>query len=815
MNPSLRKVITLLKKWVSSVGGYLQPLRVRWRRFSTKSPKLAKSIKWAGFTITGIFLSILIFLFIISLTVPTARQLRQLQTQPASEIYSADSILIGRYYDQYRLFVPYDSIPAFVINALVATEDERFFEHEGIDYRSWARVLFRTILKGDASGGGGSTLSQQLAKNLQPRKDYLLFSLLTNKSREIITARRLESVYTKEQLITLYLNTVSFPDNMFGLDVAAQRFFSKSAAALGPEEGALLIGTLKGTSYYHPVRHPERAAQRRNVVFQQMQKNRYLVETARDSLIALPVVLNYNQEVRNEGMAPYFGAYVKREVGKILSEISKPDGEPYDLYTDGLKIYTTLHAGLQREAEEAVRQHLSEVQDKFDRHWKGFTPPWYDVSTIEFAMKNSLYYQHLAAQNLSETEILETFNTPDSVTIFTWQGHQEVVMSPLEVIKHHLGLLQVGMISIEPETGYIRTWVGGIDFDFFQFDHVRARRQSGSVFKPVVYTQALISGIDPCRQIDSRLLVYHEYAKHDWGIKDYRRDDPEPHFHPDGTDLDDWIPQNADGKYGGSYSMQGALTNSVNTATVDLIMRTGVDSVIQLARKMGITGDIPQEPSIALGAASLSLFDLTQAFAILANGGKIVNPIVITQIVNHEGEILADFRPAEQAEQVIDPGIATIMTKMLQSVSTAGTASRLRWKYGLYGFPIAGKTGTSQNHADGWFIGYTPKLVSGVWVGGDSPLVRFRNFENGQGAATALPIWALLMRQVLRQPDYEAWQEGQFPELTPEQKQMLACPMRIKSPEELRADSLAQIRDSLRLLTVDTIPLVEQLSPTN
>ena len=809
----LQKVKIFFKKWGKPVGDFLQPLRRKWSHFAGKSPRMARFIKWTGLAALCGFLGFWLFLFIISLTVPGARQLRQLQTDVASEIYTADSVLIGRYYDQYRLLVPYDSIPNFVINALVATEDERFYEHQGIDYRSWGRVMYRSILQGDRSGGGGSTISQQLAKNLLPRKDFWMLSLLINKTREIVTATRLEKVYDKKQLLALYLNTVSFPDNMFGIDVAAQRFFSKSVAKLNPEEGALLVGTLKGTSYYHPIRHPERAKTRRNVVFQQMAKNHYLTEAELDSLMNLPINLVYNREVRNEGLAPYFREQVKRQVEEVLANILKPDGEPYDLYTDGLKIYTTLDAGLQHEAEEAVREHLSEVQSQFDQHWKGYTAPWYDVNTIDFAMKNSLYYQQLKAQELSEEEILEKFNEPDTLTIFTWEGPKEEVMSPLDRIKYHLGLLQVGFLSMEPTTGYVRAWVGGIDHDFFQYDHVRAKRQSGSVFKPVVYTQALRSGIDPCEQIDNRLRVYHEYAKYDWGIKDYRRDDPEPHFDTDGTDLDDWIPQNADGKYGGSYSMQGALTNSVNTITVDLIMRIGVDSVIQLARDMGMTGDIPMEPSIALGAASMSVYDLTRAFAILANQGKMVYPRTIIQILDHEGKVLADFQDDQPQEQIVDPEIAAMITKMLESVSTTGTAARLRWKYRLYGFPIAGKTGTSQNHSDGWFIGYTPKLVSGVWVGGDSPLVRFRNFENGQGAATALPVWALFMQDVLRKADYAAWQGGEFPELSPEHRQKLGCPMRIKSPEELLADSIAQARqDSLDQLLVDSLQ-VQPLEP--
>jgi penicillin-binding protein 1A len=810
MNTLLHRTTTQFREWGSAVGDYLRPYWFRWKQFKVSRPRLAKTIQWTVLPAIGLIAGLWIFLMVISATSPSVRDLKALQTQGASEIYSADSILIGRYYDQYRLLVAYDSIPDFIINALVATEDERFYDHEGIDYRSWGRVLFRTILQGDRSGGGGSTLSQQLAKNILLREENSAFSLFVDKTKEIITARRLERIYTKEQILALYLNTVTFPDNMYGIDVAAQRFFSKSVTELQPEEGALLVGTLKATSYYHPLRNPERAENRRNVVFQQMARNNYISEEERDSLMQLPVELAYNQEVRNLGIAPHFREYVKREVEELLAGMEKPDGRPYDLYTDGLKIYTSLHSGLQHQAEEAVKKHLSEVQREFDRHWPGNSAPWYDDATLDMAMKNSLYYQHLKAKNLTEGEIREKFNTQDSVTIFTWGGPQEVVMSPLDVIKYHLGILQVGFLSMEPQTGFIRAWVGSSDYDFFQYDHVRSRRQSGSVFKPVVYTQALLSGIEPCEQINNRLQIFHEYEKHDWAIKDYRREDPDPHFDVNGADLDDWIPQNADGKYGGSYSMQGAITHSVNTATVDLIFRTGVDPVIDLARKMGIEGEIPREPSIALGAASMSLYDLTQAFATLANHGQKVQPKVISHILTHEGEILVDYRKNknEDIQQVIDTSTATVMTHFLESVATMGTASRLRWKYGLYGYPIAGKTGTSQNHSDGWFIGYNPNLVSGVWVGGDSPLVRFRNFENGQGAATALPIWAYYMKNVLKEPGFEEWQEGEFPELTPAQKKLLACPMRIKSPEELLADSLQLIQDSIQALNQDSLQLL-------
>ncbi len=793
---------------------FLSPALERWRRFSDNWPRLSRIVKWTSAAgLAGLAVLLLAWVTVL-LTVPTRRELRQVRAQIASDIYTSDSLLLGRYYNEYRTVVPVEEIPQHVLDALVATEDERFFQHEGIDYRSWARVLVKTILQGDEGSGGGSTISQQLAKNLFPRRDYLLFSLVVNKVREIAIARRLERAYSKKELLGLYLNTVPFPENVFGIDVAARRFFNKPPSELLVEEGATLVGTLRATTYYNPARFPERARQRRDVVLHQMVRNGYIDTVAGDSLQALPLTLNYNPVIRNEDIAPYFLAYVRKELEQILAGIRKPDGEPYNLYTDGLKVYTTLEGQMQRIAEAVVQEHLSEVQSRFDEHWRNRTAPWMDVRTVERAMKQSRRYQFLKQQGLDEGQILQAFEQPDSMSIFTWEGPRRVWMSPLDSIRHHLGLLQVGFIAMEPYTGYVRAWVGGIDFDFFQYDHVTARRQAGSVFKPVVYTQALRSGMEPCEQIPNELVVYHEYAKGDWAVKDWRRDDPEPHFTPDGKDEDDWIPQNADGLYGGSYSLEGALVNSVNTVTVKLIMRMGVEPVAELARNMGITTEVPPEPSIALGTAEVSLYDMSSVFSTLASQGRQVRPRVIRRIETHDGEVLAEFSE-QQAVQAVDSSLAAMMTRMLESVATVGTASRLRWRYGLYNVPLAGKTGTSQNHADGWFIGYTPRLVVGAWVGGDSPLVRFRNFENGQGAATALPVCALFLRQVLKEPGLEEWQGGEFHKLPPEELRRLDCPLRIKSPEELLRDSLladSLFRDSLRLadsLLMD-MPVLEE-----
>ena len=739
----------------------------------------------------------------ILLSVPNVRELREVRTQIASDIYTADTVLLGRYYDQYRTVVDFEEIPEHVIHALVATEDERFFRHGGIDYRSWGRVLVRSVLMGDESGGGGSTISQQLAKNLFPRKDFYLMPLVINKFPEIAVSLRLERAYNKDDLLTFYLNTGPFPDNVFGIERAARRFFSKQPSELTVEEGAVLIGTLKATTYYNPVRYPDRSKLRRNVVLRQMVKNGYLEEEEFSRIQDDPVHLKYNSNLPKGDLAPYFMTFVRQEVDRILADHRKPNGEPYDLNTDGLKVYTTINSEMQRLAEEAALEHLSDLQAAFDEHWRGMKP-WGDEAFIERAVRQSPRFRSQLEKGVSEEEIFASFDVKVPMTIFTWDGEKEVEMSPRDSIRHYFRFLQVGLVAMEPYTGYVRAWVGGIDHDYFQYDHVRSKRQVGSVFKPLVYAQALREGIGPCEYTPSRLLVYHEYAKGDWAVKDPAREDPEPHFNADGRDEDDWVPQNADGLYKGDFSLQGALTNSVNTVTVDLIMRTGVGPVIDLARRMGIQSDIPVEPSIALGSAELSLYEMTTAFATLASRGQRVDPRVIRRIETSDGLVLVDFED-ETNEQALSMEHADQITRMLQSMATYGTASRLRLRYVLYDVTIAAKTGTSQNHADGWIIGYTPNLVAGVWVGGDSPLVRFRNFQLGQGAATALPAWAGFMRKVLEAPSLKPWQGGEFPELTREQLEGMNCPMYIPPPEDLLLDSLAADSLSLELLPGELI----------
>ncbi len=772
-----------------------------WHRFSGHLPRLAKFVQWATFSFLVFLAVLLLFIFAISLTIPSAKKLEGMQADIASTVYSADSIpvQIGLYFKEFRIVATYEEIAPMTFNALVATEDERFFQHKGIDYRALGRVLVRSILRGDRSGGGGSTISQQLAKNMLPRRSFPVASLPINKIREIIIARRLERVYDKKQILALYLNTVPFPENVYGINIAAQRFFSKKPFELSIVESATLVGTLRATTFYNPLKYPERARQRRNVVLEQMYKNGMLSQAKLEALQQLPLELRYNPAAANEDRAPYFREFLRRELERLLDGIRKPDGEPYDLYKDGLKIYTSLHTGMQAIAEESVAQHLSEIQKKFDQHWRGSSPFWHNKKTVELFKRNSMRYKLLKAAGKGEGEIDRIFEQKIKMKIFTWDGEKEVEMSPLDSVRHHLGLLQAGFMAMDPYTGFIRAWVGGINYDYFQFDHILANRQPGSVFKPVVYAQALREGIPPCDQIPNFPVTYHEYAKGDWAIRDRSREDPDPHIVIEAgikRDLDDWAPQNADGIYGGSYSLEGALTNSVNTVTVSLIMQMGVKKVVELAKSLGIETKIPVEPSIALGTAELPLYEMIQPFAAFASEGRRVRPVAVLRIENHAGEVIFSANP--RTEQVISAEEANTMTRMLQSVASAGTASRLRWMYNVTDVPVAGKTGTSQNHADGWFIGYTPKIIAGAWVGGDSPLVRFRNFENGQGAATALPVVAIFMRKVLDNPALYNWHGGSFPLLSPEQTKKLACPLRIPSPEELLADSLA--RDSLMRL---------------
>jgi penicillin-binding protein 1A len=694
----------------------------------------------------------IILLTVVWVETPSKRELRTIQNQVASEVFSADSVLLGRYYIQDRTEVSFENISTEVINALIATEDVRFYEHEGIDFMSLGRVVVKSIFLQDESAGGGSTLSQQLAKNLYPRKGYWMLSLLVNKLREVTTAYRLENIYPKKDLLTLYLNTIPFADNTFGIQAAAKRFYSTTADTLNTEQAAMLVGQLKATHSYNPRLFPKRALERRNVVLSQMVKYNFLDEQKADSLKKLPLGLQYNKISHHHGLAPYFREYLKAELIAWCKANTKEDGTPYNLYTDGLRIYTTIDSKLQSYAEKAMVLQMADVQKQFFEHW-GKELPWKGKEwLVQEAIQRSPRYQRLKKQGLSEKQILEVMEKRIPMRLFTWEGEKEVKASPIDSIKHHLQYLNAGFMAMEPATGEVKAWVGGIEHDFYQYDHVKTstKRQVGSIFKPIVYAMAIEEGILPCELYSAEQETYIDKE----GVK--------------------WTPRNMQNDYDVQYSMRGALAYSVNTVAVKLIQDAGVMNTIALARKMGITSELPDVPSIALGSSSISLMEMTTAYACLANEGVTNLPYYIRSISDLEGKVYDDFKPKGSGQRAISKETALLVRQLMQTVVHEGTASRLRWKYGVY-TDVAGKTGTTQANADGWFMAITPKLAIGTWVGADDPRIRFRNTKLGQGSNTALPIAAYFLKEVNQDRSFKAISNSRFKPLPYELQEELQC----------------------------------------
>jgi penicillin-binding protein 1A len=726
---------------------------------------------------------LVVLVSIVFYKLPGKQELRQIQNPLASEVYSADSVLLGRYYIQDRIQVKYEDISPAVIQALIPTEDVRFYKHSGVDVVSLGRVIFKSILLQDESSGGGSTITQQLAKNLYPRKEYSAFSMLVNKLRECVIAFRLESIYSKNEIIALYLNTIPFADNTYGLQSAAKRFFSSTAKDLTIEQAAVLVGMLKATHYYNPRLFPKRALERRNVVLAQMAKYDYLDSKVLDSVKKLPINLKYQKVFYNPGLAPYFREYLKSELQAWCEKNKKPDGTPYNLYTDGLKIYTTIDSKLQGYAEKAVLKQMAEVQKQFFDHW-GKDKPWKDKEHIvEEAIRRSSRYKHLKEQGLSESEIMKKLSEKIPMRLFSWEGEKDVLASPIDSIKHHLQFLNAGFIAVEPSSGQVKAWVGGIDHDFFQYDHVKAstRRQVGSVFKPIVFATAIEQGISPCELVPAWQETY----------------------------IDDegqlWTPKNTQYDYQVQYSMRGALAYSVNTVSVKLIQRAGVENTIAMARKMGIDSEIPDVPSIALGSSSLSLIEMTAAYTCLANEGISRVPHFITTIQDRTGNVYDNFKHKVSGTRAVSKETSQMVRQMLQTVVHEGTASRLRWKYGIYN-DVAAKTGTTQANADGWFMAMTPNLVMGAWVGADDPRIRFRHTSLGQGSNTALPITAYFLKQVNEDAAYRNISKAKFPPLPNSLQRKLNCDL-----YELDQGLWAQIEQTIHqrdsIIQADTVAL--------
>ncbi len=774
------------------------PVRAVWRRFEVHHPlayKLsllaATVVKWGIYFLLVLIVCVWMGLFG---RLPSTDELRAIETANATEIYSADSILLGKFYVENRTEISLENISPYVVTALLATEDRRFFEHSGIDLTSWARVAFGLITK-DAKGGG-STLSQQLAKNLYPRKRYGIpgISLLINKIRENFISVRLERIYTKAELLTLYLNTVPFGGDRYGISVAARHFFNKKAKELTADQAATLIGMLKATTYYDPVRNPEHALRRRNLVLKQMVRNstfnvsvrnsepgmdrvQAMIERGRISeseyneLIKKPLgARRYHVDSHNEGLATYFREHLRTEVlPRLLKGRTHSDGTPFNLYTDGLKVYTTIHSRMQRYAEEAVRQHMRQLQDLFDQHWrnyKGSEKPWGDDRWIEEQMRRSERWQTLRDAGWSEAGIRVNFEKPVRMTIFSWHGTNaeiDTVMTPLDSVRYYFCMLNCGFMALDHTSGYVRAWVGGTNYKYFKYDHIKSSRQVGSTFKPIVYAAAIQDTFSPCSYLPNEQVT-----------------------------IVDWEPRNADGFYGGWYSLTAGLTHSVNVIAAQLIERIGIERTIQLARKMGVTSRLPREFGISLGAANISLYEMMQVYGTLANRGVRPEPVLVLRITTRTGEVVYDYTE-EKAKDLSTPvraltsEQAATMTRMLQSVINGGTGVRLRYGYGLHQGDFAGKTGTTQNQADGWFICYNPRLVTGAWVGASSPAVRFRSLALGQGASMALPIVGIFWHKMANDREFMKMYQERFPDPPPQVLAKFGCPGFIDiSPDTLQ-----------------------------
>jgi penicillin-binding protein 1A len=664
---------------------------------------------------------------------PSFEELENPKSNLATEIISGDGKLLGTYYIENRSNVDYSSLSPYLVQALVATEDLRFYNHSGVDARALGRVIGKTLIGRKSSAGGGSTITQQLAKNLFPRKRQNKISIIFRKLKEWVIAVKLERNYTKDEIIAMYLNTVDFGNNSFGIKTAANTYFGTTPDSLSVEESAMLVGMLKAPSFYSPIRNPERATLRREVVLNQMRKAGFITDEEYDEVRQRPLnMTKFRQQDHKAGLATYFREYLRSYLTEWCSTHTKPDGTPYNLYKDGLKIYTTIDSRMQRYAEEAVAEHLGlDLQPTFYETMKDVKKaPFSDISEDDIqrlltqAMKQSDRYRHMKEAGSSQKEIEETFQKPVEMQVFTWQGLKDTTMSPWDSLMYYKWFLHCGMMSVEPQTGYVKAYIGGINYDHFQFDNVMGgRRQVGSTFKPFVYTVALSEGdYTPCTEVPNVKVCVEQ------------------------PNLPDWCPKNSsNAREGEMVTLKWALANSVNYVSAYLIKRFSPQSVVNLVRKMGVEAPIDAVPSICLGTCDLSVYEMVGAMSTFANKGIFVKPMFVTSIEDRNGVVLERFSPEQH--EAMSERTAYMTTKLMQGVVDGGTGVRLRYKFGITA-PIAGKTGTTQNHSDGWFMGLTSNLVTGVWVGGEVRSIHFRSIAQGQGANMALPVWAIYMKKV-------------------------------------------------------------------
>jgi len=715
--------------------------------------------------------AIFLLVFLLTLTgvfgpVPGTKELSKLDLNNATVMISSDGIQMGSFGDQNRSYVSLDEINPKMIDALIAIEDIRFRSHSGIDYRALARVFVKTILMGQ-NAGGGSTITQQLAKNLYPREGNGGLLLITDKLREMIIATRIESVYSKDEILELYLNNISFGEDTFGIEMASYRFFSKSSSDLNLNEAATLAGVLKATTYYNPHRNPERAKIRRNLVLLQMEKYGLIEQDQLTEQINKELSINYDRSAGLQNIAPYYKVQIRKELESILDTLKTQPEVGLDPANSGLTIHTTLDTRLQRAAEDAVKNQMKQLQTIFDREIENRPIFGEEDPEVLRVWHQSESYKRLKAEGISESEIEEILHEPVPTLLYTWNGYREMEVSPYDEIRHYLTFLNAGFYAIHPETGYVLAWVGGIDYRHFPYDQVLASRQPGSAFKPVLYAAAIESGRTPCDYQRNILAQYAEY--------------------------DDWTPQNNNQEYGGRYSLQAALAQSVNTVAVQLATETGIEPIRTTARNMGINASLPDGPSVALGTAEMSLMELTTAYTSFLNDGDPVEPIFITKIYADNGELIYEADDASKnnfIELPVSGGIeietpfstqpssgikketAATMVAMLEKTVDEGTGAPLRSRFQI-SHALGGKTGTTQNFTDGWFIGFTPDLVFGTRVGGWNNRVRFREYP-AYASQTALPIAGIFL-QNLNQRDNLPAQSSNFRPEQVDTPYSLAC----------------------------------------
>jgi penicillin-binding protein 1A len=714
-----------------------------------KETNFKKYIKRFWIIVLGGFASILLVFLLASWGIfgelPTFEELENPEKNLATEVISSDGVTLGKYAFKNRTPVGFSDLPENLVNALIATEDERFYEHSGIDFRGLARAIVKL-----GKGGGASTITQQLAKNLFNKGgSSSTLKRLTQKVKEWIVATKLERQYTKNEIVAMYLNTQGFLFNAIGIRSASRIYFGKEPKNLDIQESAILVAMLKNPRQFNPNREISKGKSlvRRNVVFAQMAKNEFITQKEKDSLQQLPLKINFTPESHNDGLATYFREYLRGYLKKWTKNNPKPNGELYNINRDGLKIFVTIDSRMQQYAQEAVQEHISNLQKYFFKEQqKNETAPFYDLEEEQIdaiykrARKRSERYRRMKKNGYSDQQIDSAFNASTDMRVFSWNDQREVdtIMSPNDSIKYYKTILRSGLLSIEPQTGHIKAWVGGINHKYFKYDHVdQGKRQVGSTFKPFVYATAINQlRLSPCEKFPN---TPYTIPKGRFGI-------PEA-----------WTPRNSGEKYGGEITLKSALAKSINVISARLIDMVTPLNVVRLAKSAGIESRIPKSPSIALGSVELSLMEMTGAYATFANKGMRVEPNMLLRIEDKNGTVLADFTP--KTNEVLSEESAYVVLELLKGVTTAGSGVRLRTSEHYYkdiitGFPyeftnpIAGKTGTTQNHTDGWFMGVVPNLATGVWTGGEDRAVHFENIAEGQGATMSLPTWALFMKKV-------------------------------------------------------------------